>query len=116
MSKIFGSELSGDPHARIADTDPNLVRAVRPLAAGFGDEPDVPTLRRELAGIVQQIHQHLRQANRIAIECHGVVGQRNRQDVTRSIDAGSAQFDCGVDEVCQFEPFLAQLDFPLRDA
>ena len=38
------------------------------VADRLGDEPDVPARRRELDGVVQQVHQHLRQPDRIGIE------------------------------------------------
>ena len=86
----------------------------RVLAARFRDQPDVPAVRRELAGVVQQVHQHLRQADRIAIERHGLVGQRNRQRVPRRVDPRAAQLHGRIDQVspapgvpCAVRPSLA---------
>ena len=67
--------LGSDADAIVADPDAQLVLVVVRLAHGLRDEPDVSARGRELDGVVEQVHQHLRQPDRIGVQQDRLVRQ-----------------------------------------
>ena len=55
------------------------------------DDPDVASGRREFHGVVEQVHEDLRQTDRVGFQPDRFVGQRDRQDVMGGVDERLAE-------------------------
>ena len=94
--------LSQHPHHRL-------------LALPLGGEPDVARLVVVLGRVVQQVGNHLGDADRVRLQPDRLRGQRHGQLVPLRLDERPGRLDAAVDRVGQLQPLLAKLDLPPHD-
>ena len=104
MSKMRGRLFGGDADAVVPHADDRL------LALALDRQRDVAALVGELAGVVQQVADHLRQPRRVGVEIHRLRRQRDRQLVVHAAVQRARGFDGLVDDRRQLDALLAQLD------
>ena len=79
-------------------------------------EPDATAAVGELAGVVQQIADDLRQASRVGVQVHRRLRQRDRQFLTHAFAQRTDGFHGVVDDRRQFDALLAKLHLAAADA
>ena len=77
---------------------------------------DPPAMIRVLRGVVEQVGEHLGEAHRIAADVDGILIELDRELVPEVIEHRPAGLDRRLDDVRQFEGFLADLDDTASDA
>ena len=77
---------------------------------------DASPARRVLAGVVQQIADHLFDARRIGIHPYRVCGQVCDETVLGGLNQGLRALDCGFDHHAQIDTFDLEYDLAGRDA
>ena len=81
-----------------------------------GAQPDVPASVGELAGVVQQVADHLRKARGVGLEVDGLRWQCHRQLVIHARVEGPRGFEGLADDGHQVDAFGSKIDLAARHA
>src|SRR5256714_2650953 len=104
--------VRGDAVAVIADADPDLLLPV----IQRGVHPDVPTVGRELDGVVHQVPDGLLQAHGIGEHHDGRGGEFDDDLLLTRFDGGAQRIERARDQIVQLDPLAVQLDFSMAYA
>ncbi len=116
ISNSLGELLDRNADAGVAHPDDYGDRLLAAGRLDLGGEHDAAAFRRVLGRVVEQVHEHLRQAYQVGLENHWMGGKLDRQVVAELFDEWPAALEGTLDDFGQGDPAPAELELAAADA